>query len=391
MLTMCSKTARTLVATLLPAVFFSAAVKAADSSLYSLEFGLNDLVLNLSRSVVTVEASTIVASSLGGPGDAVYSITLSSGILVDSFGHVLVTARPVIGQDHLTVRFDDRAVPARVLAIDYQNELALLDCPAAIGAGLPVDCSDRQSCAGQMVITVGHAYGVRAAPALGFCAGVRSDGAMQFSVQTAPTTLGGGVFDLSGRLLGMVVGRLGANKGVTLAVPAHLLPALVSELLAHGDRHSGFVGITTQEVEISPPLPLPVNAAMVSYSEKPIVSIDRGLLVTSVVPASPAQRAGLLPGDLIFSVNAMPVNSAAGLSGLVKQSLPGVKLEVELLRRQTYQAVELTVGRKSLMLGLPDDDDSGEPEARELDSLRRAVENLKSQLLQLENRLDHLD
>jgi len=391
MLTLTMKTARTLVATLLPAVFFSAALRAADNSLYPLEQGLNDLVLNLSRSVVTVEASSRVASNLGGPGDAVYASSLSSGIVVDSLGHVLVTARAVLGQDHLVVRYDDRAVPARIMAVDYQSELALLECSDALGAGLPVVCSDRQSCAGHMVITMGHAYGVRAAPAIGFGAGVRSDGAMQFSVLTAPTGVGGGVFDLSGRLLGVIVGRIGANKGVTLAIPAYPLPALVQDLLNHGDRHSGFVGITTQEVEISPPLVLPTNTSLVSYSAQPITSIDRGLLITSVVPASPAQRAGLMAGDLIFAVNSMPVNSAAGLSGLVKQSLPGVHLEVELLRRQTYQTVELTVGRKSLALATYDVDQNDEPDVREIDSLRQAVHNLKGQLQQLEQRLDNLD
>ena len=379
-----------MVMTWLPAVFFSAAAWAADSSLFTLETGLNDLVLNLSRSVVTVEASTLV-SSLGGPGDAVYSSTLSSGIVVDSLGHVLVTARNVIGQDHLVVRYDDRAVPASILAIDYQSELALLECQAGRGAGLPVDYCERQTCAGQMVVTMGHAYGVRAAPAIGFCAGMRSDGAMQFSVQSAPTALGGGVFDLSGRLLGMITGRLGANKGVTLAAPAHMLPALVNELLTHGDRHSGFVGITTQEVEIAPPL-VPPNSTMVAYNDSPATSIERGLLVTSVVPASPAQRAGLLPGDLIFSVNSMAVNSAAGLSGLVKQSLPGARLEVGLLRGRSYQTLVLTIGRKSLVVGAPENDDlPNTPDAREVDSLRRVVDNLKAQLMQLEHRLDDLN
>lgn len=391
MLTISLKTARTLIATLLPAVFFSAAVRADDNSLFPLEQGLNDLVLNLSRSVVTVEASSRIASNLGGPGDAVYGNNLSSGIVMDSLGHVLVTARAVLGQDHLIVRYDDRAVPARIVAVDYQSELALLECPDAVGAGLPVACSDRQSCAGHMVITMGHAYGVRAAPAIGFGAGVRSDGAMQFSVQTAPTTIGGGVFDLSGRLLGVIVGRIGANKGVTLAIPAYPLPALVEELLTHGDRHSGFVGITTQEVEISPPLALPINTSLVSYNAQPVNAIERGLLITSVVPYSPAQRAGLLAGDLIFAVNSMPVNSAAGLSGLVKQSLPGVHLDIELLRRQNYQTVELTVGRKSLTLDTAAGDRDDEPDAPEVDSLRRAVRDLKTQLQQLEHRLDNLD
>jgi S1-C subfamily serine protease len=239
---------------------------------------------------------------------------------------------------------------------------------------------------------MGHAYGVRAAPSLGFCAGFRSDGAMQFSVQSAPTTLGGGVFNLSGDLLGMVVGRIGRDQGVTIALPAYSLPALVYQLLNNGDRHSGFVGITTQEVEISPPVSLPMQTQMASYSGRTVDVIERGLLVTSIVPSSPAQKAGLLPGDLIFSVNAVPVNSAAGLAGFVKQSPPGVTLDMEVLRRDSYESLQLVVARKSLYLESPPAvNPQSAAEAREIDSLRQALHQVMNQVQHLQQRLDDLE
>ena len=86
------KTARVLCLTIILAVFFSAAGYGADSSLYSLETALNDLIYRLSHSVVTVEASTSVRLQSTDVSDETVHSLVSSGIVFDSLGHVLVAA-----------------------------------------------------------------------------------------------------------------------------------------------------------------------------------------------------------------------------------------------------------------------------------------------------------
>ena len=390
MITSFRKAARGLILAATPAVFFSQIALAGDPQLRLLESSINDLILDLSRSVVTIEASEKAPRRLGGPSDQTYATVVSSGIVVDSMGHILVAARSVVGKDQVVVRFDDHSEVARLAAVDYQTELALLECRS--GAAEPAVLSEREACGGQMVVAMGHAYGVRAAPSLGFCAGLRAEGVMQFSVHSASTEVGGGVFDLSGRLLGVIIGQLGSDDAVTLAVPASQLTAIIDHLRTHGDRHSGFAGITTQEIEILPPLPVERTVIPASLGAEPRRAVDRGLLITAIVPASPAERAGLAVGDLIFAVNGMPVNSAVGLAGLVRQSLPGTRLELELLRHQRYQEVGLLVGRKSLTLSEPDNLRPGQaPDSLEIDSMRRLIQTLKEELQRLERRINLLD
>ena len=129
---------------LMLAVFFSIPIQAQDSSLSSLEAGLNDLVYRLSRSVVTVEASrsTVPEAQPTLVTRGAQSL-ISSGLVWDSAGHVLVSASMIAGYDRLRVFLESRILNARLIGIDYFNEIALLTVNSL--GGLP----ENQLSAGQ--------------------------------------------------------------------------------------------------------------------------------------------------------------------------------------------------------------------------------------------------
>ncbi len=391
MIRFCTLTAGRFLIAVSAAVFFAATGRAADSSLWNLENGLTELVYRLSKSVVSVEVSQLLPTSrFGGVTDETYAREHTTGIVVDSGRHLLVAARPVLGRDKIVVRTGEKAVPAELVAVDYQTELAVLRLAAP--GGLAIDLSHRHLCAGQMVVAISQVLGVRSSPSLGFCAGVRDDGTIYFKIPGIGRRVGAGVFDLSGRLLGFVVGADDNEPGTILAVPAYRLPAIVSYLLTYGNRQSGYAGIRSQEIEISPGLPVPRPAVVRAASGRAMDVIERGVVVSSIVPASPAHRAGLSVGDLIYAVDDMPVNSAAGLASLVRQSPPGTRLELDLLRRNRHLSIPLVIGRKSLDLSEGTDSRPAiTPPEQSVDSLRQSLELLRSQLYHLERRLDALD
>ena len=115
------------------------------------------------------------------------------------------------------------------------------------------------------------------------------------------------------------------------------------------------------------------------------------MVVTSVIPASPASRAGLMTGDLIYAVDGMEINSAAGLASLVKQSVPGTALQLDLLRRDQLRSVPLIVGRKSLSLGGGERPQDRAGRNRLADSIRQTLVLMKNQIKQLEDRLGELE
>lgn len=386
------KTVARSAAGLLAAVFFSTSLVAADRQLFSLESGMNELVYRLSRSVVAVESYAARpdgrVARLGGSG--LGGNIVSTGIICDSAGHILVAAKAVVGKGRIVVTFDNRSVQAKLVAIDYLTELALIEAPSPIGE--PADCSDRQICAGQLVVAMGNAYGMRATPSLGFCAGARADGLLQFAARMAPSSMGGGVFDLSGRLLGITIGSMGSADEVMLAVPAYQLPSLVRDLLINGDREAGFAGVSTVDIET---LDLPGGrdssdlAATVHASSLPM---DQGVVVTYVVPSSPAAQAGLRRGDVIVGFGHQPVGSAAQLAQWVRQSRPGSTVSLEFVRNNSIADIPMQIGRKSLSAlqaaerGPVAPDNSG-PSA---DSLLKIVDYLKQEVSRLEGRLEDL-
>ncbi|UCE25816.1 MAG: serine protease [Candidatus Zixiibacteriota bacterium] len=327
------------------AVLFCSPILAQDSSLNMLESGLNDLIYRLSRSVVTVESFYPRPASIrsGAGGDALYNV-IATGVIFDSSGHVLTVASNVVNRSRIQIRFEDQTVPAEVQAIDYQTGLAVLRLARPVGT--PARLNRQHGCAGQMILALGNAYGLRAAPSMGFCAGVRPDGAVQFTAPITSSTLGGGLFDLSGQLVGLITGGIGQGNRteIGLAVPSARVSESAEYLLARGDRMAGYLGLSTAEMEVYPPLEIGQSSQLVNDGSGGML-IERAVVITAVVPSSPAAKAGLKVGDLLFSVNRQAVPSAFQVANFVKQSMPGTVIELGIIRQNRSYFVPVKVGQ----------------------------------------------
>jgi len=226
--------------------------RAGETPLQQLESGLSDLVYRLSRSVVSIEATRAGSGFLPGTADQIIQTVVSTGLVIDSTGHILVNATSVVGFDQIQVSAEERSVPGVLEAVDYRQNIAILKSNLPVGE--PVRFSEPGVCAGQMVLSVGNDYGLRVSPSIGFCAGSRDDGLLQFSVPIGPNSIGGGVFDLSGKLLGVIVGAPGDGSRAATAVPSCRLPEIIKFLLTKGSRQAGFIGVATAQIEVSPPM-----------------------------------------------------------------------------------------------------------------------------------------
>lgn len=390
MLRLPSRAARNILIVLLWAVFYSPTVFGLDRPLSSLESGFNDLVFEMSRSIVTVESShrATVRTADGSIGEAVENL-VSSGLIFDTMGHVLVAATSVVGQDRITVEIDNRQAEAQVVGVDYFTDMAVLRTKVRMGT--PARMSSRQVCAGQMVLAMGNAYGLRATPTMGFCAGARPDGTMQFSVPITASSIGGGVFDLSGELLGLIVGSIGQSSRLAVAVPAYQLAQIVDFLVHHGDRYAGYVGVSTADIEIAPPIELASPFQFAGGLGHSNVVISQGAVTTFVAPGSPAAAAGLQKGDLIIGYDNQRLNSAVQLATAVRRSAPGTMIDVSFIRQNEVHNTRVSVGQKRIQPGsqfydVEQFDDAG-PTA---DSLSRVLDYLKQEVSRLETRLKKL-
>jgi serine protease Do len=346
---------------------------------------MNDLIYNLSRSIVTVENYRAGQSSAFGGTETLENL-VSSGVICDSFGHVLVSASSVIQNERLFISYENHRYPATLIAVDYLTDLALLLPSQRIGVAAQM--CPRRVCAGQMVVAMGHAFGLRATPTIGFCAGLRPDGNLQFSASLAPSAVGGGVFDLQGRLLGVVVGSMGQSPDVTVAVPAYQLNGMVAHLLTHGDRQAGYIGVSTADIEITPGIELDASVtAIASLSQTALTGlIERGVVITFISPNSPAERAGLMRGDLIVGFFGQRITTAADLAKIVRLAKPGAIAEINYVRSNQIATARVQIGQKTLNSPAIESDglDPYEPTA---DSLSKVLQYLKQEVSRLEQRM----
>lgn len=377
------RTVGCLASTLILAVFFHGQIHAADSSLYTLESGLSRLVYDASRSIVTVEAAKSLANEAVPDRDGVETL-VSTGLLVDSGRFVLASAPMVAGGSFYQILFESRRISATLVGIDYFHEVALLKLSVPLGSSVRI--SGERSCAGRMVLALGDSYGVRAAPSLGFCAGSRPDGSMQFTMAMTSGTTGGGVFSLSGDLVGMISGSIGRDSRVVIALPAHHLPGIVEYLKSHGDRPAGYIGVTTQNIEISPPLEvMGHSSALVSVRARPVT---RGTMIVSVAPGSPAALAGLRSGDILYAVDGDPIGSSLELSTFVRLQHPGKLLQFDVFRPGMRVSIPVRIGSKPLSSyhSKAERSQAGESSLQN-DSLMRVVRFLQEEISRLERHI----
>ncbi len=393
------KTALKLSILALLAVFFSTTSQADDQALNQLEFGLNSLVTHLARSVVTVEASHPVISDQAGqtPEDAIYSM-VSTGIIYDSLGHVLTMASSIAGKSAVVIRFEDQTCPAVIQAIDYQTGLALLRCDRKIG--VPARLNGHFKCCGQLVMALGSAYGLRATPSMGFCAGIRPDGIMQFTAPLPSGTLGGGLFDLSGDLVGLINGGIGAytGTGVGLAIPAGDLPEVVQYLQVHGDRPAGYLGMTTDDIEITPPIEIRFTGVDMQLpgAGDGLLRVDKGILINRIVPNSPAAHSGLREQDVMFAVGEHRIYSVLELADIVRHTAPGALLTFGIIRQNSPYYIQVRIGESRSFRPLPDTApfSSDQPTldgSVSTDSLLHVINQMQLQIQMLERRVKQLE
>ncbi|HOP07381.1 MAG TPA: S1C family serine protease [candidate division Zixibacteria bacterium] len=387
MLTSVFDKARRPIPSILLAFFLAGAASAADSSLCSLESAITELVYNVSRSVVTVQASRPFYGDLTkGASDEAVEQFVFSGLVLDSGGHILAPASSVAGSESIVVNFEGIDYPARVLGTDYLNGVSLLD--VGQGIGQPVEFSDQHGCAGQMIVAVGNSFGLRACPSIGFCAGIRPEGSLQFTAALNPGAVGGGLFDMSGRLVGAINDGLGDRDllGVGLAVPARKIPEIAEYIVQNGDRASGYIGITTADIEITPGIELDVPQRFAATSAtKRYHTIDKGTLITDVISGSPAAHAGLRSGDLIYSINGRVLTSALEMMNQIRKGKPGSTIELGVIRHNRPGQVPVVIGsRKDYTYT----DRANTPSDKSvIDSLQNEVLRLKQSLQAIEDRL----
>ena len=266
---------------------------------------------------------------------------LGSGFIISSDGLILTNAHVVREAKEVTVKLNTRReYTAKVLGIDTSTDIAVLKIDAT---GLPVvRLGDSKSLeVGDPVLAIGAPYGLEETATQGIVSAkgrsLPGDAIVPFIQTDAavnPGNSGGPLFDGTGQVVGInaqIYSRSGGFQGVSFAIPIDVALSVKEQIVANGKAEHGRLGVTVQDLN---------QALADSFGVKDV----GGALVSSVVPGSAADKAGLKSGDVITAVDGRPVYRSGSLSSLIGMSTPGERVKLEVWRDRAEQSVEAKLG-----------------------------------------------
>jgi serine protease Do len=270
-----------------------------------------------------------------GPG-----LGLGSGFIISQDGYVLTNAHVVGGEGEVTVRLADakREFKAKLIGADERTDIALLKIDAT---GLPTVKlgKSEQLQPGEWVVAIGSPFGFENTITAGIVSATgRSLPAetyvpfIQTDVAVNPGNSGGPLINLAGEVVGvnsMIYSQTGGYMGVSFAIPIEVALEVTKQLRAEGKVTRGRLGVRIQ--------PITKELAQSFRLKEP-----NGALIASVEPGSPAEKAGLKPGDVVLAYNGEEIDDANKLPRLVAATKPGQSATLRIWRDGKAEEVKFT-------------------------------------------------
>jgi len=270
-----------------------------------------------------------------GPGQG-----LGSGFIISQDGYVLTNAHVVAGDGEVTVRLADakREFKAKVIGADERTDVALLKIDAT---GLPTVKLGKSASLqpGEWVAAIGSPFGFENTITAGIVSATgRSLPAetyvpfIQTDVAVNPGNSGGPLINLAGEVVGMnsmIYSQTGGYMGVSFAIPIEVALDVSNQLRAEGKVTRGRLGVRIQ--------PMTKELAQSFKLKEP-----NGALIATVEPGSPADKAGLKPGDVVLAYNGQEIDDPNKLPRLVAATQPGQSATLKIWRGGKAEEVKFT-------------------------------------------------
>jgi serine protease Do len=266
-----------------------------------------------------------------------------SGVIVDQAGWIVTNEHVVRDAESVTVTFSDgRSCQAEITGIDARSDLAMLkvkgeDAPASCPCAQLADSDKVQ--VGQYAMAVGSPFGLANSvtfgvisargrnPRQGSLNDVFYGNLIQTDAPINPGNSGGPLFDLSGKVIGintMIYSTTGVSQACGFAIPSNQLKPRLELLKVGREVEYGWLGVQPDDLA----------AQKLTFK----VPDNKGVLVSSVIANTPADRAGLTHGMIILEVDGNRIGTKEELIGAVGSIPVGRVVKVKVLNTQGVEA-----------------------------------------------------
>ena len=252
--------------------------------------------------------------------------SLGSGVIVSNDGYILTNYHVIKDADAIQVGLQDgRIAAARVVGTDPDTDLALLKVDIDNLDPIRLGRSDDLK-VGDVVLAIGDPYGVGQTVTQGIVSAIgRSklglstfENFIQTDAAINPGNSGGALVNARGELVGInaaLFSPSGGSNGIGFAIPVNLANGVMHQLIDYGRVLRGWLGVEPQDIT-------PELAQAFRLKD------TRGFLITRVTPQSPAAAAGLMPGDVIDSVDGETVDNSSDALNRIAAKPPGTAVTI---------------------------------------------------------------
>ncbi len=289
---------------------------------------------------------------------------VGSGFVFDKKGHVITNAHVVQGATKVVVTFlDGRSYNAEIIGVDNFTDIAVIKVNADLSMLQPLALGDSSNLrVGEPIAAIGNPFGLSGSMTSGIVsqlgrllpsgAGYSIPDVIQTDAAINPGNSGGPLLNMRGEIVGIntaIQSATGEFTGVGFAVPSQTLAKIVPSLIQNGEYKHPWIGISGRDIDPDLAQVLELKDAV-------------GFLVVTVVPDSPASKAGLrgsennverngvqylVGGDIILSVDGVEVRKISDiLIHLQRAKSVGDEMVLEILRDSRTTNVTIILGER---------------------------------------------
>lgn len=271
--------------------------------------------------------------------------SLGSGVILDKDeGYILTNNHVIDKADLIAVTLSDgRQLNAKLIGTDPEADVAVIQIPADNLSALAVADSSQLK-VGDFVVAIGNPFGLGQTVTSGIVSALGRSGLgiegyedfIQTDASINPGNSGGALVNLRGEFVGMntaILAPSGGNVGIGFAIPANMAITIMESLIKHGEVRRGLLGVTTQD--LTPEL---VKAFALKG--------HNGAVISRVEAGSPAEKAGLEPGDIIVGINGQDIkNGSSQIRTAIGLLQVGDTANIEIMRGDERKTLQATIGK----------------------------------------------
>lgn len=289
--------------------------------------------------------------------------SLGSGFIISENGYIVTNNHVIKNADQIQVTFQvdgsEKTFDAEVIGTDPETDLALLKIEADIDLPILEFGDSEKLRVGDWVLAIGNPFGLNHTVTAGIISAKGRiigagpyDNFIQTDASINPGNSGGPLLNVEGRVIGINTAIVAAGQGIGFAIPSTMAQDIIEQLRTDQKVSRGWLGVTIQSID--------KNTATALGLDEP-----KGALVADVTRGDPAEQAGIRAGDVIISINDMPVEDPSDLTRRIGAITPGAKTKVTLWRDGKKKNVDVILGERDIESLARGPEPEGEPEATE--------------------------